>query len=48
MSAPVVDIPSIEAIRANRARLADLVVTTSSRRLVSDELARRLTGSTSG
>ena len=31
-----IDVPTVEAIRANRARLGDLVVTTPIRRLVDD------------
>jgi threonine dehydratase len=37
-----VDFPTLDAIRANRARLADLVLTTPIRQLVDDELTRRL------
>lgn len=40
MSGIAVDAPSVEAIRGNRARLADLIVTTPSRRLAADELTR--------
>jgi threonine dehydratase len=42
MSSPVIDAPSIDAIRANRARLGDLIVTTPVRQLMADELTRRL------
>ncbi|MDQ8163219.1 MAG: pyridoxal-phosphate dependent enzyme [Gemmatimonadota bacterium] len=35
-----IDVPTVEAIRANRARLGDLVITTPVRRLVDDALAR--------
>lgn len=34
------DVPTVEAIRANRARLGELVITTPVRRLVDDALAR--------
>src|SRR4029079_9826546 len=36
MPAATIDIPTIDAIRANRARLGDLVVTTPVRKLVDD------------
>lgn len=39
MNTPEVTVPTLEAIRANRARLGDLVVTTSVRRIVDDALA---------
>lgn len=39
MSTPRVDAPTVEAIRANRARLGDLVVTTPVRKLVDDAVA---------
>jgi threonine dehydratase len=39
MTAPHVEAPTIDAIRANRARLGDLVVTTPVRRLVDDAVA---------
>ena len=39
MNTPDVTVPTIEAIRANRARLGDLVITTSVRRIVDDALA---------
>ena len=39
MNTPEITVPTIEAIRANRARLGDLVVTTSVRRIVDDALA---------
>ena len=39
MNTPEVTVPTIEAIRANRARLGDLVITTSVRRIVDDALA---------
>lgn len=38
MKPPDIDIPTIEAIRANRVRLGDLVITTPVRRLVDDAL----------
>ncbi len=40
MTTPPPDFPSLDAIRANRARLGDLVITTPVRRLVDDALAR--------
>ncbi len=40
------DFPSIEAIRANRARLGDLVVTTPVRQLVDDAVARAVGATT--
>ena len=43
---PPIDAPTIEAIRANRARLGDLVVTTPVRRLVDDALSARVGAST--
>ena len=45
MTSPV-DAPSVEAIRNNRARLGDLVVTTPIRRLVDDALAAAVGDST--
>jgi len=39
VNTPEVTVPTLEAIRANRARLGDLVVTTSVRRIVDDALA---------
>jgi len=39
VNTPDVTVPTIEAIRANRARLGDLVITTSVRRIVDDALA---------
>ena len=39
MTVPLVDAPTIDAVRANRARLGDLVVTTPVRRLVDDAVA---------
>ena len=39
MHTPEVIVPTIETIRANRARLGDLVITTSVRRIVDDALA---------
>ncbi len=45
MTAPV-DAPSVEAIRKNRARLGDLVVTTPVRRLVDDALSAAVGDST--
>ena len=39
MNTTEVTVPTIEAIRANRARLGDLVITTSVRRIVDDALA---------
>jgi threonine dehydratase len=39
MHAPSVDFPTIDAIRANRARLGDLIVTTPIRLLIDDALA---------
>ena len=43
---PAIEIPSVEAIRANRARLGDLVVTTPVRELVDDVLADAIGNST--
>ena len=39
MNTPEITVPTIKAIRANRARLGDLVVTTSVRRILDDALA---------
>ena len=39
MSAAEIDVPTVDAIRANRARLGDFVVTTPIRRLVDDAVA---------
>ena len=46
MSTPEVQAPSIDAIRANRARLGDLVITTPIRLLVDDALALAVGAST--
>ena len=46
VTTPPVDAPTIEAIRANRARLGDLVVTTPVRLLVDDALAAAVGAST--
>ena len=46
MTTPFLDAPSIGAIRANRARLGDLVITTPIRRLIDDALAVAVGAST--
>ncbi len=46
MDTPQIEIPTIDAIRANRARLGDLVITTPIRLLVDDALAAAVGGST--
>ena len=46
MQTPSVDAPTIEAIRANRARLGDLVITTPIRLLTDDALAAAVGSST--
>ena len=46
VSSPVVAAPSVDTVRANRARLGDLIVTTPTRRLAGDELTRLLHTST--
>lgn len=46
MTTPIPAHPSLDAIRANRVRLGDLVVTTSVRHLVDDALARAVGAST--
>ena len=46
VNTPEVTAPTIEAIRANRARLGDLVITTSVRRVVDDALATAVGAST--
>lgn len=46
MVTTAIDVPTIEAIRANRARLGDLVVVTPVRRLVDDALAAAVGAST--
>ena len=46
MNTTEVTVPTIEAIRANRARLGDLVITTSVRRVVDDALATAVGAST--
>ncbi|MCY7389034.1 MAG: pyridoxal-phosphate dependent enzyme [Burkholderiales bacterium] len=46
MNAPQIEAPTIEAIRANRARMGDLVITTSVRRIVDDALAAAVGAST--
>ncbi len=46
MDTPQVEVPSIEAIRANRERLHDLVITTPIRLLVDDALAAAVGAST--
>ncbi|MBL0170415.1 MAG: pyridoxal-phosphate dependent enzyme [Gemmatimonadaceae bacterium] len=46
MSTPPFDVPTIDAIRANRARLGDLVITTPVRQLVDDALAVAVGAST--
>ncbi len=46
MNTPEVNAPTIEAIRANRARLGDLVITTSVRRIVDDALSAVVGAST--
>src|SRR5215212_11750453 len=42
MSAATVEFPTIDAIRANRARLGDLVVTTPARKLVDDAVGEAI------
>lgn len=46
MSRPTIDAPTIEAIRANRVKLGDLIVTTSIRLLEDDALAAAVGSST--
>ena len=46
MNAPRIEAPTIDAIRANRARLADLVITTPIRLVVDDALAAAVGAST--
>ena len=46
MSSAAIDVPSLEAIRANRVRLGDLVVTTPVRALVDDAVAAAVGEST--
>jgi threonine dehydratase len=46
MTATTIDIPTIEAIRANRARLGERIITTPIRRLVDDALAAAVGAST--
>ncbi len=46
MTIPSLEAPSIDAIRANRARLGDLVITTPIRRLIDDALAVAVGAST--
>ena len=46
MEIPAIDVPTIEAIRANRARLGDLVITTPIRLLVDDAVAAAVGAST--
>ena len=46
MNAPQIEVPTIDAIRANRARLGDLVITTPIRLVVDDALAAVVGAST--
>jgi threonine dehydratase len=46
VSSPAIDVPTLDAIRANRARLGDLVVTTPVRALVDDAVAAAVGAST--